>query len=225
MDNNLTQAQLATNADTWSHIANVSKWITSFSQELTRRIFTHDQSKLVPPEVATFTKYGPKLKGSTYGSAEYKNNLKEMGSAIDHHYEHNRHHPEFFKDYTLPLELNHKKLEIEKHIDFLKYVKKNGFDAKDIDNNYEYLMLINYMEEHLKEVLAPINHMSLVDVVEMVCDFRAACDRHDDGDINKSIEINKTRFNMSSQLHQIIKNTVNQLSNNFSDLPETQKGL
>jgi hypothetical protein len=53
-----------------------------------------------------------------------------------------------------------------------------------------------------------IKGMDLLDVIEMFCDWKAATMRHDDGDINKSIEINKNRFNYSDDIEQIFKNTV-----------------
>lgn len=54
-----------------------------------------------------------------------------------------------------------------------------------------------------------IDGMNLFDIVEMYCDWRAAVLRTKNGDIEKSIEINKDRFNMSPQLAQIFKNTLN----------------
>jgi hypothetical protein len=42
----------------------------------------------------------------------------------------------------------------------------------------------------------------------MFCDWKAATMRHNDGDIRKSIEINKKRFKMSEDLAQIFRNTV-----------------
>ena len=113
---------------------------------------SHDKSKLESPELEIFAIYGPKLKKSTYGSEEYKQFLKEMKVALDHHYRHNRHHPEHFE---------------------------NG-----------------------------IRDMNLVDLIEMVRDWKAATLRHNDGDIQKSIEINQTRFGYSDELKQIIQNTV-----------------
>lgn len=53
-----------------------------------------------------------------------------------------------------------------------------------------------------------ISCMNLVDIVEMLCDWKAATLRHEDGDILKSIEINKKRFNISDQLVNILRNTV-----------------
>ena len=40
-----------------------------------------------------------------------------------------------------------------------------------------------------------INDMDLVDISEMFCDWVAACKRTKDGDILKSLKINKERFN------------------------------
>jgi hypothetical protein len=56
-----------------------------------------------------------------------------------------------------------------------------------------------------------INGMSLVDLLEMLCDWMAATERNKNGDILKSIEINRKRFNMSDQLYQILVNTVNEI--------------
>ena len=53
-----------------------------------------------------------------------------------------------------------------------------------------------------------IRDMDLVDIVEMICDWKAASERHEDGDIIKSIEINQKRFNYSDDLKQILINTV-----------------
>lgn len=53
-----------------------------------------------------------------------------------------------------------------------------------------------------------IKGMSLVDLVEMLCDWKAATMRHDNGDILKSIEINQERFGYSDELKQILLNTV-----------------
>ena len=59
--------------------------------------------------------------------------------------------------------------------------------------------------EHYKN---GINDMSLIDIIEMLCDWKAATERHADGDIIKSLDINKKRFNISDQLQGILVNTV-----------------
>lgn len=141
--------------ETLKHIAAVRENIRRVSEDLDTRGMDHDQSKLNPPEAEIFEIYTPKLKGTTYGSDEYKQYLKEMKVALDHHYAANRHHPEHFP---------------------------NG-----------------------------INGMTLIDLVEMLCDWLAATKRHADGDIMKSIEINKGRFGYCDQLAQIFVNTVKEL--------------
>lgn len=53
-----------------------------------------------------------------------------------------------------------------------------------------------------------INGMSLIDLIEMLADWKAASLRHADGNILKSLEVNRVRFGMSDQLFEIFKNTV-----------------
>lgn len=55
-----------------------------------------------------------------------------------------------------------------------------------------------------------IDEMSLVDVLEMLMDWKAATERHDDGDIRKSIELNASRFGISPQLVSILHNTIDE---------------
>lgn len=52
-----------------------------------------------------------------------------------------------------------------------------------------------------------IDDFTLADLVEMFFDWKAASERHNDGDVLKSIEINKHRFGLSDQLCKIFKNT------------------
>ena len=138
--------------ETKAHIKIVIEYIETIRTKLKIRTLQHDASKMRSPEVDIFDEYTPKLKGTTYGSDEYKRYLEEMKTALIHHYENNSHHPEHFE---------------------------NG-----------------------------INDMTLVDIVEMFCDWYAATKRHADGDIMKSIEINGERFGISDQLKSIFKNTV-----------------
>lgn len=53
--------------------------------------------------------------------------------------------------------------------------------------------------------------MDLFDLIEMVVDWKAATERHDDGNIVKSLKINKDRFNISDQLYQILFNTIKRM--------------
>lgn len=56
-----------------------------------------------------------------------------------------------------------------------------------------------------------INGMTLVDILEMFCDWKAAGERHGDGNFKTSLEVNRKRFEMSDQLYEIFKNTAKEL--------------
>lgn len=62
--------------------------------------------------------------------------------------------------------------------------------------------------EHHKD---GVNDMTLVDLLEMLLDWKASSEQHNDGNIRKSIEINGHRFGMSPQLVRIFENTVKQM--------------
>ena len=64
----------------------------------------------------------------------------------------------------------------------------------------------NY-RHHPEHFVDGVNDMNLIDLVEMICDWKASTLRHNDGNLLKSIEINAKRFNMSEQLTQILLNT------------------
>ena len=139
---------------TWKHIDTVREFINQMIGVLMKRGQDHDASKLESPEAEVFAEAnsGDFLKSVTYGSDEYKAQIKKLlGPALDHHYALNAHHPEHHDE---------------------------GVDG-----------------------------MTLIDLCEMLCDWKAATLRHDDGDIERSIEINQKRFEMSPQLTQILSNT------------------
>lgn len=56
-----------------------------------------------------------------------------------------------------------------------------------------------------------INGMTLLDLVEMLADWKAAGMRHNTGSMEKSLEINRQRFGLSEQLFEIFQNTVREL--------------
>lgn len=53
--------------------------------------------------------------------------------------------------------------------------------------------------------------MSLVDLVEMLSDWRSATKRNKDGNLVKSIEINCQKYGISPQLRKIFENTVREI--------------
>lgn len=201
---------------TWEHIDLVVRLLTSAQIELMKRAVTHDRSKLSSPEWKMFAEITHKLEGLTYGSEEYENQRKEMlNSALGHHYEHNRHHPEFFESRKPSNVINN-------HILTTQWAIKNGCIMPDDIFGYEQVE--NYLIQKQNEHQSSINNMNLFDILEMLIDWCAACKRHADGDIEKSIEINTKRFNLSPQLVNIIKNTVPCLEDKFKDL-KTQKDI
>jgi len=139
--------------DTLDHIMRVKHLLERINAKLMARAEDHDKTKLESPEKEVFDEFTPKLKGSTFGSDEYKGFLKAMKPALDHHYAFNRHHPEHFG-------------------------------------------------------LFGIEGMNLIDLLEMLADWKAASERHDDGDILKSLEINRKRFNFPPPLKKILFNTI-----------------
>ena len=141
--------------DTVDHIAMVRDNLDQVNMDLDRRAMVHDTSKLRDPEKSVFDEYTPKLKALTYGSDEYKESMRGMCVALEHHYASNSHHPQHYE---------------------------NGIDG-----------------------------MSLLDLIEMLADWKAATSRHADGDMAKSLKINETRFNISPQLQAILENTVREL--------------
>lgn len=136
---------------TRGHIRRVASFLMTLADEIEVRGDFHDESKLKSPEKEIFDLVTPRLKNLHYGSDEYKQSLADMGEALKHHYESNRHHPEHWL---------------------------NG-----------------------------ILDMDLVDIIEMFCDWCAATERHDDGDIGESIRGNAKRFSYGPILKQIFLNT------------------
>ena len=58
--------------------------------------------------------------------------------------------------------------------------------------------------EHFKN---GVNDMTLIDLVEMFCDWKAASERQHNGNLLISIDVNAKKFGIDSQLRQIFQNT------------------
>lgn len=56
-----------------------------------------------------------------------------------------------------------------------------------------------------------INDMSLLSIVEMLCDWKAASERTKQGSIAASLAHNRMRFQIDDQLARILENTVREL--------------
>jgi hypothetical protein len=142
--------------ETHAHIRRVQDFLARARSNLLRRMTEHDRSKLAEPELSAFNIATPKLATLEYGSEEYKQSLAELGPALEHHYQHNDHHPEHYS---------------------------NG-----------------------------VCGMSLMALIEMLCDWRAASERvaqrTDDPEKMQTFEsglrYNKERFDIPDELYEIL---------------------
>jgi uncharacterized protein DUF5662 len=55
-----------------------------------------------------------------------------------------------------------------------------------------------------------ITGMTLVDLIEMLADWKAAGERHADGSLSRSLALNAERFGIDEQLLQILANTADE---------------
>lgn len=65
---------------------------------LVNRAINHDESKLREPELSAFVEMTEALSSVEYGSNEYRAQLASHKGAVDHHYQNNRHHPEYHEN-------------------------------------------------------------------------------------------------------------------------------
>lgn len=74
-----------------------------------------------------------------------------------------------------------------------------------IDHHYQ---VNTHHPEHYENGIAG---MSLLDLIEMVCDWKAASERTKQGSITQSLAHNRQRFQIDDQLASILENTVKEL--------------
>jgi hypothetical protein len=81
---------------------------------------------------------------------------------------------------------------------------------KEIQPAIQHHYQIN--DHHPEHFEAGISSMNLIELLEMICDWMAATQRSPNGDIHRSLDINRSRFGIDSQLFHVLKNTVNTLA-------------
>lgn len=133
------------------HISRVRKHINTFIQLLIRRSINHDKSKLEEPELSWWKQMDQEPR-YPYGSEEYKEKTKRWDKVFKHHYQYNRHHPEFYE---------------------------NG-----------------------------INDMTLVDIVEMMCDWLGYKQTISITEAMNVCDEQMKRYNIANELRQVIFNTL-----------------
>ena len=86
---------------------------------------------------------------------------------------------------------------------------RRGLD--DLKPTLDHHYAVN--SHHPEHYAQGIRGMSLVDVLEMLADWGAACQRSPEGDVRRSVEINQARFGYTDELKQILLNTLPLLEN------------
>lgn len=137
--------------ETIEHVHSVASNMMLVIQSLQKRAIEHDRSKFSPEEFETFANETDNLKQMTYGSPEYKQSLKRLGPALDHHYKNNSHHPEHHKD--------------------------------------------------------GIYGMDLLDLIELLADWKAATSRMDNGNLATSIIENSKRHKYDKRMATLLGTT------------------
>ena len=86
----------------------------------------------------------------------------------------------------------------------------------------EYKMMLDGMKpaldhhytansHHPEHYPCGVESMTLLDILEMLCDWKAAGERHANGTIERSLTVNRERFKIDDQLFSIFENTVREL--------------
>lgn len=176
---------------TQEHIRLVGGYLQKCVLSLFNRSRFHDASKFSEEEWLGFLESTEHLKSCTYGSDAYKAFLKDLQPTLDHHYANNKHHPEHFVKWSC-----------------------NGCFTEYQGEMPDRCEQCGYSQMQREPDIA---QMTLLDLLEMLCDWIAATARHADGDILKSIEINQKRFGYSDELKAIMNNTVTLLTESSPD--------
>lgn len=95
-----TTALLEGEIATRTHIQDVNTLLLVAANNLIARAIGHDESKLGEEEHEKFSLAASKFKepGNEYGSEGYEKTKEWLGSALEHHYANNSHHPEHYPD-------------------------------------------------------------------------------------------------------------------------------
>lgn len=98
----------------------------------------------------------------------------------------------------------HTLTHIKKVNEFLLKITKLLLDRAIIHDQSKLYENNSYRPEYH---LFGVNNMTLIDVVEMYCDWLAISQKKEKGNMEKHIEINQERFSICPQLVEILKNT------------------
>lgn len=88
------QRTAAAKAVIGAHVGRVRAVLSEIIAGLWSRGNGHDATKLSDEELPLLAKHLPAMQAAEYGSPEYREALKLIRPALDHHYRENPHHPE-----------------------------------------------------------------------------------------------------------------------------------
>lgn len=87
------------------HRRHVDRGLRDIATELVVRANMHDRSKMEPEEREIYKRVTPEFANVQYGTPEYEAVKAKLGPALDHHYQHNDHHPEHFENGIAQMDL------------------------------------------------------------------------------------------------------------------------
>ena len=174
--------------ETKKHIDTVRGYLGRVVANLLHRGDKHDHDKLESPWAEVYEAETPKLAKLEYGSEAYKESLKALGPALDHHYTIHDHHPEHFWLWTC---------------DCGGWVTRPQPHALPVPCSCGAKMR--------RTNVPNFGSMSLLALTEMLVDWKAASERHETGDIHRSIDLNQVRFGYGDEIKAILHTTADQL--------------
>lgn len=168
------------------HIRRVQGHMHLVTTLLGMRAVIHDQSKYNPEELGLVLGK-PSFDKYEYMSTEERAALAGVKESLKHHYKANSHHPEHFVTYECGACFKEYPAEMNLH--------------KCPDCGYDIL-----------EQPLGVKGMSLLDLLEMACDWKAASETSGkNSSFAGSIEFGKERWKLSAEMVRILENTGREL--------------
>jgi hypothetical protein len=87
-----------------------------------------------------------------------------------------------------------------KHLDYGSSEYKIAMSSLDSTLQHHYAF-----NSHHPEHYGTIEKMSPLDLIEMLCDWKAAGRRHKNGNMENSLKVNRERFNISNNLYDSLE--------------------
>lgn len=106
-----------------------------------------------------------------------------------------------------------------------QHLSKHTYNSDEYKKSLEYLgpALKHHYEvndHHPEHFENGIDGMNLMQLVELFCDWEAACHRNKNGNIYQSLETNKERFALSDNLYDIFKTTADEFEGKTEDITD-----